>query len=191
MKAELVLVAEPSATVSRVDLDTGEFWFEGLQPGRHFVRPIWNSGGAVMSITWNGRDYAESGFDTSAGTDFTGVVVRLKPKGARLSGVVHTSAGKLAADAAVLLFPPDRATWATTQRAGLVWVNNRGAFQLSSLGFSGLPAGDYLLVSVPGSQVSRWRDPEFLAAAARVATRVSVGWDETKTQDLVLQDGIK
>jgi len=189
--SELVLVAEPSGTVARVDAATGTFQFNGLQPGRYFVRQAFGLGGVMTAATWNGRDYLESGFDTATDGDFTGVTITLKTKGARLAGVVRTAAGRPATNACVVFFPPDPSVWSTTGRSGLAWVDNRGAFHVASISLSGLPAGDYLLAALPAAQASRWRDPAFLASAARVATRVTVGWDEEKTQDLVLQEDIK
>ena len=50
-----------------------------------------------------------------------------------------------------------------------------------------MPAGEYYVVAVPAARRDAWRDPQFLEKLASVATRVTVGWGETKTQDLVLQ----
>ena len=188
----MAFVAEPSGTQARVDPATSEFRFDGLQPGHLVIRQLAGdlSNSAVASIMWNGRDYADSGLDTGTSGDLSGVTVTLR-RGIRLAGVVRTAAGQPVANACVMAFPPDPSIWATTIRLGLACANSRGVYRGISVGFSGFPAGDYLLTAIPASQVTRWPDPALLASAARVATRVTVGWDEEKTQDLVLQENLK
>jgi hypothetical protein len=51
-----------------------------------------------------------------------------------------------------------------------------------------VPAGDYLVLAVDDESAERWKDPAFLEAASRVATRVSIAWGETKAQDLTVQE---
>jgi hypothetical protein len=64
-----------------------------------------------------------------------------------------------------------------------VMGSTAGAFTLRSL-----HAGDYLLIAVGEDAADRWKDPAFLAAAVRSATRVTLGWGETKVQDLTLRE---
>jgi hypothetical protein len=54
--------------------------------------------------------------------------------------------------------------------------------------FSPQVAGDYLIVSVPANDIDAWQEPEFFKKAAARATRVTVGWGETKTVDLRVAD---
>jgi hypothetical protein len=49
---------------------------------------------------------------------------------------------------------------------------------------TGLPPGEYFVVAVDAAFGGAWRDPEWLDAASRVATRVTLKWDEPVTIDL-------
>jgi hypothetical protein len=51
---------------------------------------------------------------------------------------------------------------------------------------TGLPPGDYFVVAVDAAFRGAWRDPAWLDAASRVATRVTLKWDEPVTVDLSL-----
>jgi len=109
---------------------------------------------------------------------------------------VRDGRGAPATDAAVLYFPVKRDLWKkfgiTPLRLGSVDVEGTGAYAINSpagsLSTLAMPAGEYYLIAVPASQRDAWQDSTFLEAAARVATTVTVGWGETKTQDLILQD---
>jgi hypothetical protein len=48
------------------------------------------------------------------------------------------------------------------------------------------PPGDYFVVAVAPDQQSRWQDPDFLDAASRVATRVTLAVGETTLPDLTI-----
>ena len=53
---------------------------------------------------------------------------------------------------------------------------------------TGLPKGDYYLVAVDPALAEAWKDPRFFPAAAGAATRVSLDWGTSLTQDLTLQE---
>jgi hypothetical protein len=75
--------------------------------------------------------------------------------------------------AAVIAFPVERDRWVSYG-----W--NPPFFRVTRAGASGdyrlqnLAEGEYFLVAVPASQRDAWVDPAFLAAAAPLATRVSL-----------------
>jgi len=46
------------------------------------------------------------------------------------------------------------------------------------------PAGEYFLVAVDEEEMHGWQDPLFLEQAQARATRVAIGWGDTKVQDL-------
>jgi hypothetical protein len=164
--------------------DSAEFNIVGLQSGQYLLRLA--GGRALKSITWNGKDYTYTPFDTSEGRDIAGVVVTLTTAQTTLNGVVRDRAGQVQDNAAVIYFPVEQAQWTNfgiqPSRLRSVASSTTGSFTLQSL-----PAGDYFLIAVDADQIDAWKDPAFLAAAARQATRISIDWGETKTQDLVLQ----
>jgi hypothetical protein len=161
------------------------FTIEGVLPGTYLIRPF-GPGGLVKSITWNGKDYTYTPIDLTSGGDAAGVVVTLTDEGGTVSGVVRDASGQPAADAAVIHFPVEPSQWSnfglqpTKLRA--TTASTTGAYALRQL-----PAGDYYVIAVDGEQIDAWKDPAFLERAARGATRVSVDWGATNTQDLVIQ----
>ena len=81
----------------------------------------------------------------------------------------------------------DRALWS---HFGLAPHRIRAASVVDQHGFtvSDLPAGEYHVVAVDLASMDAWHDPRFFTAAAPAATRVSLTWGATATQDLVLAD---
>lgn len=160
-----------------------EFVLEGLLPGAYVVRGPAN----IKSITWNGRDYLDAPFDTTSGRDITGVVITLTDKVTTLSGAVRDRAGQPAANTAVIVFPADRARWSNY---GLQPARIKSSAGSTSGNYSirGLPAGDYLIVAVDDNLAGRWKEPAFLEAAARTATRLTLNWGDAQKLDLVLQE---
>ena len=160
-----------------------EFVLEGLLPGAYLLRgPT-----GIKSIMWNGRDYSDTPFDTTTGRDIAGVVITLTDQTTILNGSIRDRSSQPAANTAVIVFPADRTRWTnygiSPSRIRSSPGSTRGAYTLR-----GLPAGDYLIVAVDDDQIGRWKDPGFLEIASRVATRFSIGWGETKTLDLTLQE---
>ncbi len=157
------------------------FKIDGLMPGPYVLRSL-GVGGTIKSIEWEGRDYADRPFDAAGGQDIEGVVVTLTYDLARITGTVRTAAGA-SAGGAVIVFPTDPARWSsygfTPPRIASTQAGTNGAFTVTpSL------AGEYFVLAVDAAQSGAWRDPKFLEAAAPLATRVTVGWGETKSVDL-------
>jgi hypothetical protein len=106
-------------------------------------------------------------------------------KVAKLSGVVQGE-GANAAPPAVIYFPTDPAQWSRyglrPTRIGSASVSSRGSFQVE------LPAGEYFVVAVPAPQNRLWQDPKRLEAASALARRVTLAWDETRTETLSVKE---
>jgi hypothetical protein len=165
----------------RPDPTTLTFAVNGLMRGRYLIRTL--GAGSATSITWNGHDYTYTPIDTSEGQDITGVVITIDPDAspAKITGSVAGVASR-PHGAAVIAFPAEPAQWTDygfqPRRIQATAVTNGGTYQLS------VPAGEYYVVAVDGDQANAWQDPRFLRAAAPSATRVSVGWNDTRTQTL-------
>lgn len=161
-----------------------EFLIEGVQPGEFLLRPL---GGLIKSITWNGRDYTDTPFDTSAGRDITGVIVTTTDQGCGISGVVRDGAGQPIPDTVVIYFPTDRTKWSgygpQPTRLRSITPTSEGRYQTSSL-----QAGEYFVIAVDDEHADRWKDPAFLESASRAATRVRLEWGDRKVIDLVRQE---
>jgi hypothetical protein len=100
-----------------------------------------------------------------------------------VSGVVRDDRGAPPEDAAVLVFPADKALWRdfglSPVRLKSVAVSTTGTYLVS-----GLPAGDYYLLGVTGGRADLWKDPDALEAASRLAMRVTLAWGDQKNLDL-------
>jgi hypothetical protein len=58
-------------------------------------------------------------------------------------------------------------------------ATRKGAFTMN-----GLPAGDYLLAAADDADMGDPRDPKFLDAIARAATKITIVEGDKKAQDL-------
>jgi hypothetical protein len=100
-----------------------------------------------------------------------------------LSGSVRDAQGLPSSSAAVVLFPADRDGWQnyglTPDRIRMTKLSTAGGYRLT-----GLLVGDYFVVALDESQADAWKDPAFLEAAARSATRVTLAWGDARTLDL-------
>jgi hypothetical protein len=164
----------------------GQFHSIGLPAGRYVFRIDAYPGWTLESAMLSGRDLSDDGFDAEGGgDDLAGVVVTLTDAPAGISGVVRTSGGVPAAQAAVLVFSPNSAHWidhGTTPRRQLRTTTSKtGTFSVS-----GLPPGEYLALALSGAPPDNWRMPEFLSAASRAATHVTVERRATRTVDLTV-----
>ena len=165
----------------------GPFVLGGLPPGRYLLRSQSRLDSPVKSVEWAGADYTERPLDLEHGRDVTDVVVTLTGKGARLIGSVVDAVGRPAMAASVIYFPANPDAWRdvgiTSPRIGRGFVvRSSGQFNIPPL-----PAGEYCVVAIELGSGAPWHDPGFFAAVAGQATRVKVGWGETRTLALRVQ----
>ena len=176
---------DPTAGLPRAAAQPAEgghtFTLEGLMGATYLISA---SPYYTVSVMAGGRDVTYSGIDTSATADGGDVVITVTDKRPQLSGTVS---GAPERTAGIIAFPVDRARWTNygwnapqfrTTRAG-----STGAFTLQLNA-----AGEYYLIALDATKVDKWMDPAFLTAAVPFATRVTVGWGETKTADLPWRD---
>ncbi len=177
---------DPALAASRpsVALNTdGTFSIDGVRPGLYLLRL---SGHPIKSIAAGGADYSTRPIEVRANTDIRDVLVTISTRVATISGGVSDTKGSIVREGAVILFPVDRSQWT---HFGLRPSRIQSMTYFGSQGYQ-LPrvlAGEYYLVAVDAGVQDAWQDPRFLAAAAGVATRVSVDWGQTTVQNLTLQ----
>ncbi len=162
----------------------GEFEFDGILPGRYFLRM--STAWIVKSVTWHGRDYTDEPFDATGGQVFDGVQVVATTAGAGVSGTVRDEHGAPVAGSVVLIFPQTRAGWTDT---GLWPQRIRSAVTLSTgiYSLTKLPAGDYDVVAVSGSSGAVQPDASLFESVARLATPVTLDWGRTRRLNLAVQ----
>ena len=166
-------------SVSNRTAPAGEFVIDGVLPGLYLFRSG-STGWSLKSVTVNGRDHTFTPLDTSTGESFSNVIVTMTTAVQTVDGVATDDAGAPAEGATVVVFPVEPAQWVnhglSPARIRSARTPTTGAYR-----FRLLPAGDYYLVALPGSQSVAWDEPGFFQKAQRVATRVTVNPGETKT----------
>jgi hypothetical protein len=161
---------------------TQQFALTGLRAGEYVIRPSVAPGTTVVRIVANGQDVTTRTIDTSSG-DISGVVVTMTTKATTISGSVRdvTDPDR---PTSVVAFPVEKRQWS---RYGFTPLTIAVASFLGpKFTLTGLPPGEYFVVVVDSAFGGEWRDPAWLEAASRVATRVTLKWDEPVTVDLSL-----
>jgi uncharacterized protein (DUF2141 family) len=156
-----------------------------LAPGKYLIRtsslPSWRMKSAVAGE----RDISDVPLVVD-GREIPPITITFTDRpSASLSGTVRAS-GSPAADAMVLVFPIERDAWLdygnTPRRLRRARVTHTGAYAITDV-----PRGDYHVAALADDRSEDWRDPKHLDAVARVATRVTIADDESKTLDLSVQ----
>jgi hypothetical protein len=165
-------IVEQDATFKTPNYPAGKYLINAGNPG-----PGW----MVRSIVVDGRDVTNEPFDLR--DDLANVVVTYTDKVGQVNGIVHAAQGvPIASGSTVFMFPADyraRIANADARRFRNAAVSKTGAYT-----FGGLAAGEYLVAAMDGDDVPDNRDTPFFDALARVATHVTIGEGEKKTQDL-------
>ena len=161
---------------------TQQFSRTGLRAGEYVIRPVGASGARVARVVANGQDVTTRTIDTSSG-DISGVVVTMTTKKTTISGSVR-DVTEPARPTSVIAFPVEKRQWS---RYGFTPLTIEVATFLGPrFTLTGLPPGEYFVVAVDAGSGGAWKDPAWLDAASRIATRVTLKWDEPVTVDLSL-----
>jgi hypothetical protein len=173
-----------SYNVTDPSLAAEQFVIRGILPGLYVFRPT-APGWFVKSAIIDGRDYAHIPVDVSAGDDISGAVVTFTNAPGQITGTVRNTSGSTVNRGFVVVFPVEPDRWVnygmSPARIRSVRVSSESSFLARPL-----PAGDYYAIAVPESLKDAWKEPDFFQRAQHLATRVSIGWGETRTVDLRL-----
>jgi hypothetical protein len=167
-----------------VDGDSDTFSLTGVRAGEYVLRV--RSGAErymVKSIQAGGRDVTHRAITIVTGQHISNVIVTFTAEIPSISGSVQGDPAAVARSA-VMVFPVEKEQWTGY---GLTPTRLRSQPAVAAAyRFDALPAGEYFVVAVDASQSTAWQDPKFLARAAGVATRVTIGWGEARVVDLKL-----
>jgi hypothetical protein len=170
-------------TAARADAD-GRFTTGGYPPGRYTMNvsqpgPEWS----LRSIQIGGINALEQPVVLES-ADVGNVIVTFSDRMQELSGSVQEAAANPDERFTVVLFPADHQQWAANgmfgRRAATANTSSTGTFQMRVL----LP-GDYLVAALP-QDIAVEQTPQFYAAVARVATRVSIGEGEKRSLSIAV-----
>jgi protocatechuate 3,4-dioxygenase beta subunit len=166
----------------------GQFVIPNVVPGRYSVRyaaflserqamPGWETVGGML----NGKDVSSG--PLSITSDLDGIVIVLTDRPSELSGTVRAANGNIDPDAAVILFPADKALWTSmpsfTRRMRMVRATEDGTFLMR-----GIPAGDFILAAIPEEEAADWQDPRVLDRLMPGGARVTINVGDKKMHDL-------
>jgi hypothetical protein len=160
---------------------SGQFKTYQLPPGKYVIRAAGLPGWTLRSAIVNGKDAADAPFDLTD-EEISSIVVTFTDKVTELNGAVRNSKGA-DPNGTVLLFPAASSLWMDHGTSPRRFRTTRTGAD-STYRFTGLAAGDYLLVAIPGGTPSDWLDPRYLQNLTAVATRLTVTEGEKKRQDL-------
>ena len=161
--------------------DTGAFEIDGLVGGRVFGFFDPPKGWFLKRISHENDDVTDKGYDFKPGEDVEGFEIVLTTRSQTVTGSVTNDKWEPVKEYTVVVFPEDPQKWTTTnsRARGSARPDQQGQFKLTSL-----PAGAYLAIAVDYVAEGEWMDPEWLARAARKATKFTLDEGAAKTLDL-------
>jgi hypothetical protein len=154
----------------------------GLRPDRYRIRSTGVPAGyRVKSVTVDGRDVTQEGFDLRDGP-VEDMVITLTKQLTEVRGMVRNAQGRPDGEAAVLAFPTDRRLWTDTGQLA-TFIATTQVSQKGRFSFQGLPSGEYFIVAT-FSDPFLTTDFETLERLAPVAERILVTEGQAVTRDL-------
>ena len=163
--------------------ETGAFEIDGLVGGRLFQFMNPPKGWFIKRITHEGEDITDRGREFKPGEQLDGFEIVMTRRAQRLTGRVSTDSGEPAKEYTVVAFAEDESKWGL---ASSRWVASARPDQDGRFEFTQLPAGKFLAVAVDYVAQGEWNDPEWLARAAKNATKVTIEEGASATLDLKL-----
>jgi hypothetical protein len=171
-----------STPTARLNPD-GQFTTAGYAPGRYTINvaapgPEWT----LRSVMVNGVNVIERPLDLGT-DDIAGAVVTFTDRVTELSGTV-TGDAALTDGATVTVFPADYQAWIANglspRRTASTVVSKNGTFTLRL----SLP-GDYFVAAL-GADTAPDQDPQFFAALAKFATRITIAEGDKRSLPLTV-----
>jgi hypothetical protein len=163
--------------------DDGTFTMNGLIGGRMFRVTNAPKGWVLQSVTVNGEDVTDKGMEFKPGEDISDISVELTNKTTSITGSVTDDKGQSQKAYTVVVFAESQARWTLP---GNRWISSARPDQDGRFKFGHLPPGAYYAIAVEYVAQGEWSDPEWLARAAKKATRFTLDEGVAKTLDLKL-----
>jgi len=163
--------------------ETGAFEVDGLVGGRLFRAANLPKGWFLKRVTYNGEDITDKGMDFKPGEDIAGIEIELTNRSTTITGSVTDDKGQPHKDYTVVVFTDDDSKWTLPANR---WMATTRPDQEGRFRFNSLPPGSYYAVAMEYVPTGEWQDPEWLARAAKKATKLTLDEGASKTLDLKL-----
>jgi protocatechuate 3,4-dioxygenase beta subunit len=163
--------------------DTGAFEIDGLAGQRVFRATSLPKGWTLKQVKLNGEDVTDKGVEFKPGEDVTGLDIELTNRTTSINGGVTDDRGQPLKDYTLVVFAEDQTKWTMplTRWTTSARPDQEGRFKLNNL-----PPGAYYAIAVEYVAQGEWSDPEWLARAAKKATRFTLDEGGAKVLDLKL-----
>jgi hypothetical protein len=162
--------------------DGGTFEIDGLVGGRVFRFAVPPKGWYLKGITHEGQDVTDKGYDFKPGETVDGFEIVVTNRTQTVTGSVTNDKSEAVKEYTVVVFPEDQEKWGTEM--GSRWRSSARPDQQGHFKVSDLPPGTYLAIAVEYVADGDWMDPEWLARAAKNATKFTLDEGATKTLQL-------
>jgi hypothetical protein len=160
----------------------GSFAIHGVPPGEFYldVAPPASSPWSLRSAVSAGHDLLDAPLVVAGGQDPAEIAVTLSDRHTTLSGHLTDPLGHPAPEYQVVVFSVDRSMWRPqARRIRAVHPATDGSFAVA-----GLPPGSYFVGAVTNADPADFADTSLLDMMAAIATRITLGDNETRTLDL-------
>jgi protocatechuate 3,4-dioxygenase beta subunit len=158
------------------------FTVSGLADRRTFRLGLVPDGWFLKSVTHEGVDITDTGYDFKPAQRVTGIQMLLTRRATTLSGAVQDDRGDPVSDYSVVAFSADASRWGYLTR----FVRSARPDQDGRFSIRALPPDDYLVVAVEYLENGQELDPEQLRAWQAVGQKVSLAEAESKSISLKL-----
>lgn len=162
--------------------DDYTFEASGLSERRRFRVNSPTPGWYLKSVTHDGTDITDSGFEFKEGQSVSGIEIVMTQRVSELTGTVQDAHAKPLTDYVVVAFSTDSSKWGNQTRfVRAIRPNQDGRFSVKAL-----PADDYFVVALDYLEMGEESDPEQLEKWKSAANRVTLVDGEQKTVTLKL-----
>jgi hypothetical protein len=151
------LISAKALGGGRVNQD-GAFELRGIAGPQMIRVQAMPTGWALKSITLEGVDITDTGYDFRPGNNVTGIVITLTDRLTEFTGNVRDARGQPVADYVLVVFPEDAKLWGAQSR----FVQTSRPNQNGTFNIKGLPPGRYLSAVVPALENGSQNDPAVL-----------------------------
>lgn len=163
--------------------DTGAFEIDSLVGARAFRVMNLPKGWFFKQVTHDGTDVTDKGFEFKPGDTVEDFEIVLTNKEQTVTGSVVGDKGDPVKEYTVIVFTDDQQKWSLAENR---WLESARADQQGQFRVTGLPAGSYNAIALEYVDEGEWRDPDWLARAAKTATKFTLTEGGTRTLSLTL-----